>query len=124
MNFMRLLPVILSVVLLAAHFLRDGLLLLVLALLLSLLLLLVKRPFVPRFFQALLVLGGLEWIWTTFGLINERLFLGADWGRLAVIMGVVTLFTLASALVFRSSHLRERYGRASQIITSEKPNEA
>ncbi len=114
MNFVRLLPVILNVIILAAHFLRDGRLFLVMALLWSLLLLLVKRPFVPRFFQVLLVLGGLEWARTTIGLINQRLLLGEDWGRLAAIMGGVILFTLASAFVFETRPLRQRYGRTPQ----------
>jgi len=119
MNFVRLLPVILNVIILAAHFLREGLPLVVMALLWSLLLLLVKRPFVPRVFQVLLVLGGLKWVQTAINLINQRMLLGEDWGRLAAIMGGVALFSLASALLFQTRPLRQRYGRTSQSTPSE-----
>jgi hypothetical protein len=53
-----------------------------------------------------LVLGGLEWLRAARGYVRQRIELGEPWGRLVVIMGVVALFTWASALVFRSSRLR------------------
>ena len=59
-----------------------------------------------------LVLGALEWLWTAWWLVQQRLALGQPWLRLAFILGLVAVLTVASALVFRSAALRARYGRA------------
>jgi hypothetical protein len=64
MNFLRLLPVILSCLLLAAHFSRNEIMLLTLVSLALPFLLLVRRPWVPRLFQVLLVLGALALVLT------------------------------------------------------------
>lgn len=110
MNFLRLLPVILSCVLLAAHFSRNDILALTLVSLALPFLLLVRRPWVPRLFQVVLVLGALEWVRRLVALALERQAAGEGWIRMAVILGVVAAFTAASALVFGNSALKERYG--------------
>ena len=71
------------------------------------------RAWVARLVQGALVLGALEWLWTAWWLVQQRLALGQPWLRLAFILGVVAVFTVASALVFRSAALRARYGRAA-----------
>lgn len=103
---LRLIPVILSAILLAAHFSRAGLPALSLVALGLPLLLLVRRPWAARAIQLALVLGGLEWLRAAWGYVRQRMALGEPWTRLLVILGVVALFTWASALVFRSSRLR------------------
>jgi len=113
MNFVRLLPVLLSFVLLAAHFSRNGIPLLVFVSIALPLLLLVRRPWVPRLFRVLLVLGGLEWLRRLVALALARQAAGEPWVRLAVILGTVALVTFASALVFRHKALRKRYGLAT-----------
>lgn len=110
MNLVRLIPVMLSVLLLAAHFLRSGNGVLVLLCLLVPLLLLLRRPWVPRALQVLLVLGAAEWARTLWGFAATRRAHGQPWTRMALILGAVALFTLLSALVFRSKGLKQRYG--------------
>lgn len=109
MNFVRLLPVIVSVLLLAAHFLRDGYIAVVIALVAALGLLFVRRPWVSRFFQIGLILGGLEWLRTLLNLIYERQLSGQSWTRMALILGTVILFTAVSAFVFQMAPLRQHF---------------
>jgi hypothetical protein len=111
MMVVRLLPVLLSAVLLAAHFSRHDMPLLIPVALLFPALLLVRRPWVPRVVQGILVLAAVEWIRTAIGLGRARVAAGEPWVRMAVILGAVALVTAASALVFRLPAVRERYRR-------------
>lgn len=122
MNLIRLLPVLLSIILLAAHFLRDGQMLFVTALLLVPFLLFIRRPWVVRLFQVGLVVGGVEWLLTAYKFIQVRQLMGESWGRLALILGAVALFTAGSALVFRSRSLRDRYFKQQENLTSHDTN--
>ncbi len=99
---LHLLPVALSCLLLGAHFLRDGHTWLTAVLVSLPLLLFLRERWVPKLFQFLLLLGCLEWLRTLVVLATARSELGLPWGRLALILGVVAVFTAASALVFRS----------------------
>jgi len=108
-NLVRLLPVILSVLLLAAHLSRNNLDLAALLTPAILLLLLVRRPWVPRIFQVLLVLAAAEWLRTLIVLALRRQAAGAPWVRLVAILAVVAAVSALSALVFRSAALRRRY---------------
>ena len=103
---LRLLPVALSAVLLAAHFSRAGLSLGVALALGFPLLLFVRRPWAARTVQVLLLAGALEWTRTAALLAARRIELGQPWLRLVAILGAVAAFTAASALVFRSPRLR------------------
>lgn len=110
MNFVRLLPVLLSALLMGAHFSRaDNSLAVVLSLAFPVVLL-VRRPWVARLTQVLLLLGAIEWIRTTVVIAGRRQASGESWLRMAIILGAVAVFTLASALVFRGTGLRARYG--------------
>lgn len=109
MIFLRLLPVVLSLLPLAAHFYRGGLPA-VTALCLALpLLLLLRRAWVPRLFQWLLLLGALEWLRSIYVLVSVRIAFEQPWARLALILGAVALFTLLSGLVFRNRALQRFY---------------
>ena len=103
---LRLTPVILSAILLAAHFSRAGLPAISLLALGLPFLLLVRKPWAARTVQLALVLGGLEWLRAAWGYVQQRMALGEPWTRLLVILGAVALLTWASALVFRSPRLR------------------
>ena len=110
MTFVKLIPVILSALLLGAHFSRAGLAPLALILVVFPAVLLLKRPWVARLTQVVLLLGAIEWVRTLVVLVGQRRDLGQSWGRLAVILGAVALFTLASALPFSlSSAVRKRF---------------
>ena len=109
MNLLRLLPVILSFGLLAAHFSRADIFPLVILSLALPLLLLIKKPWAARSIQVLLLLGAAEWIRSMFGYIEIRKSIGEDWGRLAIILITVAVLTACSGLVFRGKSLKRRY---------------
>jgi len=108
-SFLYLLPVGLSCLLLAAHFLRYGHLVLVAAALAVPALLLVPRAWAARAVLVVLVLGALEWARTTALLAMQRIEIGELWLRMVLILGTVTAITAGSALVFRAPRLRRRY---------------
>ena len=109
MNLFRLLPVILSFGLLAAHFSRAGLLPLMILSALLPLLLLIRRAWVARSIQILLLLGAMEWVRAMFGYMEIRKQIGEDWGRLTIILLSVALITACSGLVFHGRSLKRRY---------------
>ncbi len=109
MNILRVLPVILAFGLLAAHFSRADMLPAVIVSLLTPFLLLIRKAWIARSIQILLVIGALEWIRSMFGYIQVRKEIGEDWGRLAIILVAVALLTACSALVFRGKSLKKRY---------------
>lgn len=110
MNFIRLLPVFFSFLLISAHFQRAGLSLIALVCLLAPGLLYFTRPWSPRILQILLLLSAVEWLRTLVSLVQLRQELGMDWTRLAIILGCVAAFTAASALVFQNGGIRKKYG--------------
>jgi hypothetical protein len=109
MNFVRLIPVILSFGLLAAHFSRAGLVPLMILSVIIPFLLLMRKAWVARGVQILLLLGALEWIRSMFGYIELRKAIGDDWGRLAIILISVAVLTACSGLMFRGKSLKRRY---------------
>lgn len=109
MTLLLLVPAVLSTVVLAAHFLRGGQLLIVLLLLATLPLLALRRRWVMRLVQAVLVIGALEWVRTTIALVQVRFALELPFTRMAAILGAVALVTVLSALLFESRRLRQRY---------------
>ena len=97
----RIFPVVLSLGLLGAHFLRAGMDVPVLLCVVLMGLLAVPRPWAARLVQAALVLGALEWVRTLVTIAGVRAAAGQPATRMAIILGTVALVTLASALVFR-----------------------
>jgi hypothetical protein len=109
MNFLRLLPVLISFLLLAAHFLRAGQTGVAFALIFLLPVLLVKKPWVPLLIQLVLFFGAVEWLLTLVSVAQMRIEFGSPWTRMAIILGSVALFTLLSGLVFWGKALSNRY---------------
>jgi hypothetical protein len=107
----RLVPVILSYLLLAAHFSRNNVHILVILSLGLMVILLIRKPWVVIISQAALLLGALEWIKSMVGYIIQRQAIGEDWGRLAIFLSIVALFTGLSTLLFRTRKLRAHYQR-------------
>lgn len=110
MNFLRLLPVILSFLLLGAHFYRAGLVPLTVLCAAILFLLALRKTWVPRLFQVLLLLGALEWLRALYFFAAMRIAWDQPWTRLAMILGTVALLTLLSGLVFKRQKLKAFYG--------------
>jgi len=110
LNALRLLPVVLALVVLAAHFYRGQLWLPFGATVALLPFLFIRAPWAARVLQAALVIGALEWIRTAAVLIALRQSMGQPWTRLAVILGVVALATGLCALIFQSRAIKRRFG--------------
>ena len=110
MTFLKLLPAILSLLLLFAHGFRDfGPI--VLPFMGILTFFLVPHGSVARFFQFILCLGALEWIRMAVFLAIERQAKGESWIRLVLILGATSAFTLWAAILFESKELRDLYPR-------------
>lgn len=105
-----LLPAVLAMLVLAAHFLRFWALELVTLLLLFPFLLLIRRPWAARLYQAVLVFGALLWARTAMVLAAGRRAEGQPSARLLVILLGVALFTAVAAALFETPALRRRYG--------------
>ncbi len=108
-TLLQLLPVLVSALLIAAHFLRSGNLLLVVLSLAIPLLLLIRHRLAVRLAQTALFLATLQWLRTAATLSILRSDLGLPWVRMAVILGAMSAFTLGSLFVFLSRTLRARY---------------
>ena len=103
-------PVFLSLAVLGAHFMRYGNTLAVFGVLLLIALLFVRLPWVARVMQAALILGALEWAYTIYELVQMRTALGQPFTRMVFILGIVTVVTASSALLFQTPTLKRIYG--------------
>lgn len=121
MSLLLLAPVILSLLVLGAHFLRSGSLFLVAAALALVACLAFRRPWVPRLVQGALVLGAIEWVRTVVQFAAGRMRNGEPYVRLVIILGTVALVTALSALLFETARLRRRYRRAPGPETGAAP---
>ena len=111
MTLLLLLPAILSLLLLSAHLLREGVLVLIPLLFLLFPLLLVRRGWVARLWQVVLVAAAMEWVRTAVFLTADRADAGERWLRMVVILGAVALFNLVAALLFETDTLSRVYPR-------------
>lgn len=94
---------------LAAHFVRAQMLVGAALCVAPIVLLAVPRAWAARVVQIALVIGALEWARTLAALLAARMAIGQPYLRMTAILAVVALLTLASAWVFRSKSLRNRY---------------
>jgi hypothetical protein len=108
-TLLPLLPILLSSIVLVAHFMRDGDYLLFLVCLAFPLILLVRRDWLVWTVQIAFLFASAEWAEIAMGSIRERQVLGQPRDRLAIILGAVALGTAASAFVFRLNILKQRY---------------
>lgn len=103
-----LVPVGLSALLQAAHFLRSGGCILVLASLALPFLLLARRAWAVRTIQLALVASAVSWVSTALTTMQERQLMGAPYLRMLLILGGVAAFTLGAALLLEAGPLRRR----------------
>jgi hypothetical protein len=106
---MWMVPIILTVVVLAAHFLRDGSHAVTVLLIAMLPLLALRRRWVARLFQGVLLFGAVTWMMTTAEILRFRAEAGQPYTRMTVILGAVTFVTAASALLFETRRAKARY---------------
>lgn len=107
------LPIVLALLLLAAHFLRYGNTVIVVGIAALSGLLFVRRAWAARIIQLVLVAGTVEWLRTLAMLVQERMALGAPYLRMAVILGLVAAVTAFAALLFQSKELKALYRATS-----------
>ncbi len=105
----RIIPLILSYIVLGAHFLRYGNLPVVLICLLIPFALFIKKRWVLRSVQILTVLGGLFWLKVAADILMVRMLTGESWGRMVAILATVALFTLWSAWLIGRPAVAEKY---------------
>jgi len=110
---LRLLPVVLSLLVLAAHFLRARQALPMALAVALVAVVFVRQRWAPRVLQAALWLAAAEWVRTLFVFAGERMARGEPVARLVAILAGVTLLTLLSSLVFRAAPLRRWYGEGA-----------
>jgi hypothetical protein len=108
MNKLKLSPIFISAIILAAHFMYNGLYILLIICIFPALLL-IKRKWSVIIIQFILILASLEWVRTLIFLAGERQGQGLPWTRLAIILGCVAAFTALSALVFKFKSLKKIY---------------
>lgn len=107
--FCFLIPVIISVILIGAHFLRSGNVLIPILSLLLVMALCIREPLVARTVQFVLLLATAEWIHAAYVLISTRVDAGLPWTKLGIILGSVGALSLASIGLFLTKTLKEMY---------------
>lgn len=105
-------PVVLSLLVLGAHFLRFGQMPAVFGTLVLIGLLFVRRPWAARVVQVALVLATVEWLRTLMQLTVERMHAGQPYIRMALIIGAVAAVAALSAWLFQRRPLGGVYGLA------------
>jgi NAD-dependent dihydropyrimidine dehydrogenase PreA subunit len=106
---LKLILPVLSGILLAAHFSRAQNDWFAGACLVFPFILLSKKRWVMRIFQLFLLGGAMIWIERTISLVQLRQQKQLSWLRLAIILGIVALFTALSSLVFNNKKIKEMF---------------
>ena len=109
-NFIKILPIILCSLIMAAHLGRANMFVLQIISLLIPFILIWKNKFSARAMQLFIFIYGIEWIRTIHYYSQIRIAKGENWSRLAIILGIVALLNFATILVFRTKSMKERYG--------------
>jgi hypothetical protein len=101
MIVVALVPVVLSSLVLGAHLLRGGHLVLAPAAALLPGLLALRSAWATRALQVVLLVAALEWVRTLLVLVDARHRMGLPFARLALILGAAALVTTASAAILQ-----------------------
>lgn len=109
MTVLLYVPIVLSLVVLGAHFLRYDSVIGVAGSLVLIGLLFVRQASVARLVQVALVLGAVEWLRTLYMLAQARAALGQPVTRMTLILGAVAAVSFCSAFLFRTRNLKKIY---------------
>ena len=93
----RRLPAVLAMLLLAAHFLREGRLAVTILCVAPGALALVARPWAVRLMRGVLVVGSVIWSVTAWQLAQARMAAGSPHARMLIILLAVAAFTALAA---------------------------
>ncbi len=111
----RVILVAFSFLMLAAHFSRgDNTYLMVLSLMIPFLLFIKKRS-VLVLVQVLCYLGSIAWLYSMYEYIQQRIADDIAWGKLAVIISVIALFTAFTGFLLNSDVIKKRYRPTSKV---------
>lgn len=121
MIVLQLLLVVFSFLLLAAHFLRAGAILMMLLTFGLLSLLFVRRPWAARVLQAWLLLGAVVWVLTAVMTAVERFGRGRPALRMLLIMAAVAGVTMLAAWTIQLGRLRRHFNLPQSEATEPSP---
>ncbi len=105
----RIIPFILTCILIGAHFMRDGNRLLTLLSIIFPLLLLIKQRWVLIVSQIFAYIGAWLWVGTAIEIAEMRMLFNEDWTRMAIILGTVAAFSVWSGVLLNSKKVKENY---------------
>jgi hypothetical protein len=106
---LRILPFIVSMILLAAHFFRTGNMLFVIICLVVPFLLLIKTRWALISAQIFTYVGVLLWVLTAFELVRVRMAAGADYLRMLLILLAVAAFSGWAAYLLNRPAVKQNY---------------
>ena len=109
MAILLMLPAMFCFLLMAAHWLRAGYLILVIVSLAMMGLLWFPRPAIRRVVQVLLGLATLVWTWTAYELAQQRMQEQEPWIRAVAILLGVAGFNLLALVLLQSGPVNRRY---------------
>ncbi|MDO8283214.1 MAG: hypothetical protein Q7U10_11440 [Thermodesulfovibrionia bacterium] len=104
-----MIPLLLSSIIISAHFYRHYNYPMMIVSILVPLLLLIKKRGILILIQLFALAGAGVWINTIVVIANERMRSGEPWIRMAVILGAVAAFTLFSGLLLNLKKVKENY---------------
>lgn len=107
-------PIVLSLLAMGAHFLRFANIFGVIGILVTIGLLFLRRAWVARVIQVVLVVGAFEWVLTLISLARMRAAVGEPATRMVIILAAVAVVTAGSALLFETQTLKKVYGLDKQ----------
>lgn len=110
MTVLLLVPALLSLLVLAAHFFRGGHLIAVGLCIALVAGFFIRRSWSARVLQVCLLAGSVEWIRTVADLAAARRAMSMPWLRMSLILGGVALFTALAALLLEAPQTRRWFG--------------
>lgn len=105
----RIIPLIIAFLLLGAHFLRSGHIILAGLSIFVPLMLLIKKRWILLVVKWLAYSGAIVWIQTIFFLVQQRRIAGVPWVRMLLILSGVTVLTLYAGYLLNSDIVKQRY---------------
>jgi hypothetical protein len=106
---LRIIPFVITCLLLSAHFLRSGNLGFALISILMPLFLLIRRSWVLVAMQLWSYLAAGIWAYTIIELVQQRMILGRSWGTAVIILGSVSIFTILAGMSLNSRVVRQKF---------------
>ena len=99
----------LAAILIAAHFLRTFKIIPMLICFGAPFILFIKKRWSLLTIQALTVAAAVIWLFTLYGIIQERLLEDRSWAASGIILGVVAGYTLLTGWLLNSPVVKEKY---------------